>query len=94
MQDLFIARQSTIQQTICEIESKVSITVDIWSSKQLTSYLGLSLHYISREKCIREKCLIDVITLNDKHSGETLASLLYASLLKLGLGFGIGDVAW
>jgi hypothetical protein len=68
---------------------KVSFTSDLWSDKNLRSYLCLTAHWIARDKrtgALELKCaLIAFHNVTGRHDGVNLANVLVALLDRAGV---------
>ncbi|KZS10105.1 Uncharacterized protein APZ42_025507 [Daphnia magna] len=65
-----------IKKRILSAHSKPMATADIWSKKGLSSsYLGITLHYISAEDVI-EKVVLDLIYFPPPHPGHEIGALV------------------
>lgn len=56
-----------------KINSRLSLTIDIWSSSNLLSLLAISGHYIC-EKWSYKSFVLDLVTLKYTHTDEEIAN--------------------
>ncbi|KAK7007663.1 ribonuclease H-like domain-containing protein [Favolaschia claudopus] len=70
-----------------ELESKVSISLDAWTSPNQHPFLAIVAHYISNEGQL-EELLIDFRELVGEHSGENMAEEVFNCLQTYGLDDG------
>ena len=55
--------------------SSYELTTDIWSSRAMHSYMGVTIHFIDINFCL-SSYLLDVKELLDNHTGENIAEYL------------------
>lgn len=65
-------------------DSKISFTVDAWTSIRSKSYYGVTVHFIDKQWKIHSLA-IDFIPSNGNHAGVDIATLVHDSLEKTGL---------
>ena len=62
----------------------MSLTFDVWTSKIMTSYLGVMAHWITQDWHLCSELLL-FAELEGSHSGENVGEELYAILGKFGI---------
>jgi hypothetical protein len=60
---------------ISQINSKISLTTDIWTSDPKDCYLGITIHYINNNWELKN-LLLDIIPINGSHRAELITSKL------------------
>lgn len=89
-------QKKRIQQDLQEALSKIHITVDLWTSGNKKSILGIIGHYIGREGKLKHNVLA-VRELQGDHGGENQAGVVADVLvdyeIEYKLGFFVGDNA-
>jgi hypothetical protein len=67
----------------------VSLTTDAWSNPNLTSFLGVTAHYIVREAAGRRLLLrlglLAFRHIQGPHTGENLARILFEIIREMGI---------
>ncbi|GBC26953.2 zinc finger BED domain-containing protein RICESLEEPER 2-like [Rhizophagus irregularis DAOM 181602=DAOM 197198] len=76
---IFKDEKEFIKKKLQEIPSKVSITLDAWTSKNQISFLGITIHWITNDWKL-ENTTLDFSHIEGPHSGENLASKLFEVL--------------
>jgi hypothetical protein len=72
--------KSQLSYYINKYDSKFSLTLDGWTaSPNQNAYFGITIHFINRDWEIESK-LLDIIDLNEKHSGKYLFRVLKEAL--------------
>ena len=66
--------KSHINHAIADVSS-YALTTDIWSSCAMHSYMGVTIHFIDANFCLRSY-LLDVKELLDNHTGDNIAEHL------------------
>jgi hypothetical protein len=78
-----------ISNIVQESLGRVSLSIDVWSNGQLQSFLGVSVHWISRHKNTRQLQLRSGMLafrhFNGSHSGENMARHLFDLLKRTNL---------
>lgn len=64
--------------------SKISLTIDGWSSYGMKGYYGITVHFVDKNWNL-QSILLDFVPAQGKHSGESVANLLYDVLRSYGL---------
>jgi hypothetical protein len=79
-----------------EALGKISFTSDLWSDKNLRSYLCLTAHWIARNKrtgVLELKCaLIAFHNVTGRHDGVNLGRIMLALLDRAGVTLLVGDL--
>jgi hypothetical protein len=76
---------SRIISRLCNVGSKISITLDCWTSPHSTaSYLGITVHYIDANWTLRS-LLLDFVPLPGEHTGQELCDVLVATCERFGI---------
>jgi hypothetical protein len=70
--DAFNNRRVNIIHELHQIEGKCSLTADMWTSINNESFLGLTIHYVDSNWCLRN-FLLDIIPFTTNHSGINIA---------------------
>ena len=71
---MYEREKSHINHAIVDVSS-YALTTDIWSSRAMHSYMGVTIHFIDANFCLRSY-LLDVKELLDNHTGENIAEYL------------------
>ncbi|XP_021967047.1 zinc finger BED domain-containing protein DAYSLEEPER [Folsomia candida] len=71
--ELYDIEKNNLKNLIQSIESKVSFTVDVWTSKTQVAFQGVMMHWIGKDWTLNELPL-DLDILHGSHTGETLAT--------------------
>ncbi|CAG8848982.1 30010_t:CDS:2, partial [Gigaspora margarita] len=69
---IFSNEQANLKKQFQEISSKISFTLDCWTSKNQKSYLGATAHWISNNWQLQH-CTIEFSYFEGSHSGKNLA---------------------
>jgi hypothetical protein len=72
---LCLKRQKELRVYFTSFQSKISITCDVWSSKNQDSFLGISAHWISNE-FEQKSCLLAFTDLHKRHTGTDALILI------------------
>ena len=81
----FEARAFRLRSYFTRESSKVSITTNIWSACNQQSFLGMMVHWIDMEWRMHA-ILLDIIPLNESHTGDLIAQKVCEVLRLYGLG--------
>ncbi|KIJ35090.1 hypothetical protein M422DRAFT_181119 [Sphaerobolus stellatus SS14] len=73
-----------LKKFIADLESKVSLSLDAWSSGNGFAFMGIVMHYVSNDWSLKE-VLIDFRELIGEHSGVNMAAAVYQTIDILGL---------
>ncbi|MGI8582739.1 MAG: hAT transposon family protein [Chitinophagaceae bacterium] len=82
---LYESKLIITKQIISNINSKISISFDIWTSNNQKSYLGLKMHYIN-EVFELKSFTLDFYYFNCPHSGNNLCSVIQNILNSFNIG--------
>jgi hypothetical protein len=75
---------SEVKRNFAEIESKISLTLDCWTSSSMKCFLGVTAHWID-DWTIHE-CVLDFADISDiSHTGANLANILGQIIEKSGI---------
>jgi hypothetical protein len=66
------------------MSSKISFTIDAWTSSNNTSFLGITAHLITNEWELKS-FLLDFIKIDGEHSGENIKDTFLKSLRKFNI---------
>ena len=66
------------------MSSKISFTIDGWTSSNNISFLGITAHLIT-DKCELKSFLLDFVKLNGPHSGANIKKAFLKSLRSYGI---------
>lgn len=81
--DLYKCYQEGKQQLknmLLEIPGTISLTYDIWLSKQRLSYLGITAHFIDRNWMMQKRIITYALT-DTSHAGENIADFIFRKLV-------------
>lgn len=62
----------------------MSLTFDAWTSKIMTSYIAITVHWITQEWVLRSE-LLQFSEIHGSHSGENLGKEIYNATSKFGI---------
>jgi hypothetical protein len=79
--DDFYSRRIQLQAHLIKQPGKFSLTTDIWMACNMTSYLGITIHWIDVNWQM-QTLLLDIIPLQDAHTAENITDVIY-NILKL-----------
>ncbi|XP_021609034.1 zinc finger BED domain-containing protein RICESLEEPER 1-like [Manihot esculenta] len=68
---------------------KVSVTIDLWKSKQQISYMVVTAHFVNSEWKL-QKCTLNFCDIPSPHTGVVICDVLQKCLVK----WGIEDKVW
>jgi hypothetical protein len=77
----FVAKQIAKFETI---DSKISITCDLWTSKNILSFLGITAHWLNQD-FVPESSLLAFKYFKGRHTGERICKQLLAELNNYGI---------
>ena len=77
---LFKNEKNNIKNELQKISSKISFTLDGWTSKNQISFLGITAHWITQDWKFKE-ILLDFHHFEGPHSGENI-SFVFFNILK------------
>ena len=66
-----------------ELQS-VYITLDLWSNRMMNSFLGMTVHFIDSEWCLRSRVLA-VDSFEGRHTADRIAATYYEVASQFGL---------
>jgi hypothetical protein len=72
MEDCYIDVKSIMKARLNRLESKYSITCDVWTSKNQISFFGFTIHYIDEHWQLQDE-LLAFKYLEGEHDGESLS---------------------
>src|SRR5690606_23207439 len=64
---------------LADVDSKISFTHDVWTAKNVSSFMGVTMHWIDKHWKL-QSALMDFIPLTGKHTGRGLCNAFAASL--------------
>jgi hypothetical protein len=73
-----------IGDRLCNAGSKISVTLDCWTSPNTKAFLGITAHYID-DNWILQSLLLDFVPLPDLHTGENLCEAFVATCDRFGI---------
>jgi hypothetical protein len=76
---LFKNEQTKIKNKLQEISGYISFILDEWISKNQISFLGISVHWISKNWELKN-VILDFKKLNGPHSGENIANVFFNTI--------------
>lgn len=76
--------KAQIKADLKATSSTVSLTLDAWTSNNKKPMLAINVHWLDEEFVKRSHCL-EFVEIKGSHSGETLASYVFATLQEFGL---------
>jgi coproporphyrinogen III oxidase len=76
---IFSNEQDNLRKKFQEISSKISFTLDCWTSKNQKSYLGVTAHWISNNWQLQH-CTIEFSYFEGSHSGKNLSDVFFKIL--------------
>lgn len=82
--DRFKETQAIVLQILQSNNSKISFTLDGWTSINGRSYYGITGHFISNE-WILHSLVVDFVESNGEHTGKAIAKLFFGVLEKYNL---------
>ena len=71
---MYECKKSHINHSIADVTS-YALTTNIWSSRAMQSYMGVTIHFINPNFCLHSY-LLDVKELLDSHTGETCTAAI------------------
>jgi hypothetical protein len=77
-------RRNELRQRLASLSSKFSVTLDVWTSKNQLSFLGITCHYIDSEWNLYSN-LLAFEHLEGSHSGEAIGTAVYKVLTSFGV---------
>ncbi|SJL02917.1 uncharacterized protein ARMOST_06258 [Armillaria ostoyae] len=75
---------ASLMQMFSELEAKVSISLDVWTSPNGYAFMAIIAHYVNNKGKL-EETLIDFRELLGKHSGDNMADVVWETLKVFGL---------
>jgi hypothetical protein len=74
----------TISQYLQNISGAICLTTDIWTSKPMDSYCGITAHFIdeSWKPC---HIVLDVVPMSQPHTGEAIKDILMEAIVTFGI---------
>jgi Protein of unknown function (DUF 659) len=80
----FEAEYSEVKRKFAIIESKLSLTIDCWTSSSMKAFFGVTAHWISNWNM--HECTVDFADISDiSHTGANLANVLTKIIEDLGV---------
>ncbi|EEB92505.1 hypothetical protein MPER_08973, partial [Moniliophthora perniciosa FA553] len=67
-----------------DLDSKISLSIDAWTSSNGHAFLAIVAHWVSNEGQL-EELLIDFCPLVGEHSGENMAAVVWETMEKYGI---------
>lgn len=80
----FGTMHSEINRKFADISSKLSLTLDCWTSSSMRAFLGITVHWIS--DWTMHECVLDFVDISDiSHTGANLANVLQKVIVDSGI---------
>jgi hypothetical protein len=76
---MFIEGREKVKAIFKELNSKISLTLDLWTSPKGLSILGITSHFIDNDYRLRE-LFLDAFEMHGQHTGEKIANNIISSL--------------
>lgn len=80
----FLIERKKIIDEISQLESKVSLSVDCWTSANCISFMGICVHFITND-WLSKSFVLDFVPISGSHTGENLSNVLISVLREFGL---------
>ncbi|CAH2234311.1 jg8282 [Pararge aegeria aegeria] len=84
VKERFEELQLNLKERLQPLSSKMSFTIDGWTSIAGRSYYGVTIHYIDNEWKYRS-VVLDFIPSRGRHTGEDIATIFHECLLEYGI---------
>jgi hypothetical protein len=68
--------------SLCQVDSKISITLDCWTSPNAKAFLGVTAHYINAQ-WVSRSLVLEFLPLRGAHTGENLCEALMGVFKKV-----------
>ncbi|GJX18977.1 zinc finger BED domain-containing protein RICESLEEPER 2-like protein [Tanacetum coccineum] len=81
--DLYVSEFESLKKYFAKTKQRVSLTTDLWSSRQNLSYMCLTAHFIDREWTMHKRILNFCPV--SSHSGDIIGKYIEKSLLDWGI---------
>ena len=81
--DLYVSEFESLKKYFAKTKQRVSLTTDLWSSRQNLSYMCLTAHFIDREWAMHKRILNFCPV--SSHSGDIVGKYIEKSLLDWGI---------
>jgi hypothetical protein len=89
VKEAFLARKEVLKKDLCTARSRISISMDAWTSPSYISILGVVAHFIDRSGK-RRTAILALRQLEGAHSGENMAGILLQIFNEYGIRNQIG----
>ena len=76
IQDSFFVHQTTLKEKLATSLSKISFSIDAWSSSSHTDFLGVVAHFVEKGQAKPHKALLAFREINGPHSGALMAEMV------------------
>jgi hypothetical protein len=73
---IFQEKQEQMKMYLKQNDSMISLTTDIWTSKNMKSYISLTRHFID-DKFRLQSCTLDLAPFDCNHTGINIAKTIY-----------------
>jgi hypothetical protein len=84
LEELYAERKNHVKKQLLRASSKISITCDVWTSKNSLSFFGFTAHYVDENWTIQQK-LIAFKYLTEDHDGVSLSEAMIEVLEEFGV---------
>ncbi|XP_068990723.1 uncharacterized protein [Neodiprion pinetum] len=84
VKERFEELQLNLKERLQQLSSKMSFTIDGWTSIAGRSYYGVTIHYIDNEWKY-QSVVLDFIPSRGQHTGEDIATIFHECLLEYGI---------
>lgn len=84
VKERFEELQLNLKERLQQLSSKMSFTIDGWTSIAGRSYYGVTIHYIDNEWKY-QSVVLDFIPSRGRHTGEDIATIFHECLLEYGI---------
>ena len=79
--DSYLVDQEKIKKILQEVESRISFTLDIWTSTSMKAFLAITAHFISSDWKMHNITL-DFVQIWGMHTGENIKESFVSCLKK------------
>jgi hypothetical protein len=73
-----------VRDRLCNAGSKISLTLDCWTSPNTQAFMGITAHYID-DAWVPHSLVLDFAPLDSQHAGEDLCETLVAACDQFGI---------
>ncbi|XP_026399401.1 zinc finger BED domain-containing protein RICESLEEPER 2-like [Papaver somniferum] len=76
----YLEGKQQLKRILLDSPGRISLTSDIWLSKQRLSYLGITAHFIDKN-WVLQKRIITYALIDTSHTGENIAEFIFRKLV-------------